>query len=289
MQTLIREIRKKWKPRKPDSHKGDFGRVFILAGSKNYTGAAHLAAQGALRSGAGLITLAVPQTVYPILARKENEVMVQAFPATRDGGFALRGRAPILKQLKLQDVFAVGPGLGRHPETQRLVRHLVLQAGLPVVLDADGLNAFVGKQALLKKIKSPAILTPHPGEFKRLFGGVLSHQESVRRQRALETAKKYKVFLILKGHHTVAASPSGKIYVNHTGNPGMATGGTGDVLTGMIAAFLGQGFEIWDALRFALFFHGLAGDLAAKKLGEASLAAGDLLIYLPKAIKGIRN
>lgn len=282
--TLLQEIRKKWKPRNSQSHKGDYGRIFIVAGSRGLTGAAYLSAMAAVRAGAGLVTLGVPEAVYPIVARRAAEVMVRPFPSTRQGTLAFSARRAILNFAASQNVLALGPGLSRNPDTQKLIRSL-LQTGLPTILDADGLNAFRGHTAGLLKHAQPLILTPHPEEFKRVFQGRLLATELGRKQRAVETAKKFCTIMILKGHHTVVADARGRVYINLTGNPGMATGGTGDVLTGILAALIGQGFEPWDAARFGVYLHGLAGDLAARKLGEVSLAAGDLLEFLPAAIR----
>jgi len=286
--TLIQEIQKKWKPRNTRSHKGDYGRVFILAGSRGLTGAAYLSAMAAVRAGAGLVTLGVPEAVYPVVARRAAEVMVRPFPSNRQGSLAFSARRAILNFAAAQDVLAVGPGLSQNPDTQKLIRSL-LQTGLPTILDADGLNAFRAQTAGLLKHAQPLILTPHPGEFKKVFQSKLPSTDHGRKQSAVAAAKKCRVIMILKGHHTVVADPRGRVFVNPTGNPGMATGGTGDVLTGILAALLGQGFEPWDAARFGVYLHGLAGDLAARRYGEVSLAAGDLLEFLPAAIRKARG
>ncbi len=286
---ILQEIRRKWKPRKPASHKGDYGRIFVLAGSRGLTGAAHLAGMGALRAGAGLVTVGVPEKVYSVIARKESELMVRPFPSTVAGALAWRGLKSILDFSKDQDVFALGPGLSQNRETWKLVRRLIVRLVQPLVIDADGLNALKGELPVLRHSRYRAILTPHPGEFVRLFGGALSAKDTDRKRRAKAVAEKFGIFIVLKGFHTVVASPEGGIYVNPTGNPGMATAGSGDVLTGMIAALIGQGFSLWDAARFGVYLHGLAGDLACKKTGEASLTAGDILERLPAAIKKVRG
>ena len=282
---LEREIKKCWRPRLKRANKKDFGRIFILAGSRGLTGAAALASFAALRAGAGLVTLGCPEAVYPILARRHPEVMVRPFPSTSQGTLAEKGFWQIFRFLQTQDVLAIGPGLGRHPSTQRLVRKLLLRSSVPSVVDADGVNAFQGDPGLLKRRRAPLILTPHPGEFIRVFGDKKPASDLERKKRALEIAAKFKVILILKGYRTVVAHPSGKVSVNPTGNPGMATGGTGDVLTGVIAALLGQKILPFEAAKFGVYLHGLAGDLAAQKLGQVSLAAGDLIDFLPAAIK----
>ncbi len=286
---LVRKIRKTWKPREKKSHKGDFGRVFILAGSEGLTGAAHLTSATAVKTGAGLVTLGVPRKVYAVLARRSAEVMVRPFPSTPSGAFSSAALKPVLNFLKSQDVLALGPGISQSPETQRWARNVLIKNTLPAVLDADGLNAFRGQPGLLKKIKTPLILTPHPGEFARLFGRKVSSSQKDRETKAVWAAKTYGVYLVLKGSRTVVAGPKGELFINSTGNPGMAKGGSGDVLTGMIAALLGQKFSPWNAARFGVYIHGLSGDLAARKTGEVSLTSSDLIAWLPAAIRKIRG
>lgn len=286
---IEKEILKIWPPRPKHAHKGDFGKIFILAGSTGYTGAAALTSFAALRAGAGLVTLGCPDKVYPILARQHPEVMVRPFPSTPQGTLSEKGYSQILQFLKTQDVGALGPGLGRHPSTQRLVRKLLLQTSLPWVVDADGINAFQNHAEILKQCKSEMILTPHPGEFVRVFKIKLPKTDEERKKAAQKAAVYSQKMIVLKGYKTVIASPDKKTAVNPTGNPGMATGGTGDVLTGIIAALLGQKMKTFDAARFGVYLHGLAGDIAAKKLGEVSLTAGDIIHFLPPAIQKVRG
>lgn len=286
---IEREIRAKWKARPGRSHKGDFGRVFILAGSRGMTGAAHLAAMAALRAGGGLVTLGVPDKVYSVLARREAEVMVFPFPSTPAGSFSARAVKRVLAFLKKQDVLAAGPGLSRNPETRQLVRGLLSKTLLPLVIDADGLNALEGNLKPLLICGTRAVLTPHPGEFQRVFKETLTGSQALREKKAVLIARRFGSVVVLKGHHTVVAGPEGKIFVNLTGNPGMATAGTGDVLTGMIAGLMGQGLSRWDAARFGVYLHGLAGDFSAGEKGEASLTAGDLLDFLPETIRSVRG
>lgn len=281
------EIRKVWRPRPKRAHKTDFGRIFILAGSRGYTGAAILASFGALRTGAGLVTLGCPDRVYPVLARRHPEVMVRPFPSTSEGGLSEKGLGEIFRFLESQDVVGMGPGLGRHPSTQRLVRRLLAESDKPLVVDADGVNALQGHVAILKRRKAETILTPHPGEFVRAFGGRKPSSDAERKRRASDAARRFGVILVLKGYRTVVARSNGKVFLNPTGNPGMATGGTGDVLTGIIAALLGQGLSAFQAAYFGVYLQGLAGDLAAKKVGEVSLVAGDLIEFLPQAIRAV--
>jgi len=267
------------------SHKGDFGRVFIVAGSRGYAGAAHLAGLGALRSGAGLVTLGVPEKIYPVLARREMEVMVRPFPSAADGAFSSKALRPVLAFAAKQDVVAAGPGLSQSPGTRRLVLGLAASWHKALVLDADGLNVLEGKPEVLRKRSFPAVLTPHTGEFVRLFGGPKPVSRDERIARAVQAARLSGSIVLLKGAGTVVAAPDGRVFFNTTGNPGMATGGTGDVLTGIIAAFLGQSMPPFDAARLGAYVHGLAGDLAARKLGEISLIAGDVAAFLPEAFQ----
>lgn len=285
---LKREIKKKWKPRKAQSHKGDYGRVFVIAGARGFTGAALLAAEGALRAGAGLITLGVPDSIYSIVARRTLEIMVRDYPSVQ-GGLAYSAYRSLIKFTKTQSVVALGPGLGGSPQTQKLIRHFAMKMDKPLILDADGLNAFEGHKKMLKALRGRAILTPHPGEFKRLFGSKVSSRSSERIQQAQKAARQYGVWIILKGDQSVIALPSGKVFLNPSGNPGMASGGTGDVLTGILAGLLAQGFSFDEAARFGTFLHGLAGDRAKQIAGEASMTAGDLLSALPAVIKKTRG
>ena len=281
------EIRRIWRPRPRRANKKDFGRIFILAGSRGFSGAASLAGFAALRAGAGLVTVGCPDKVYSLLARRHPEVMVRPFPSTPEGTLSEKGLPAIEKFLESQDILALGPGIGRHPGTARLMRRLMEQSVNPLVVDADGINALADHPETLGRCHQTKVLTPHPGEFVRAFGGRKPLKDSERRERALRVARKFGVVLVLKGHRTVVAGPRGKCFVNPTGNPGMATGGTGDVLTGVIAALLGQGMSGYDAARFGVYLHGLAGDLASRSKGEVSLVAGDVVEFLPQAIQRV--
>ncbi|OQA56277.1 MAG: Bifunctional NAD(P)H-hydrate repair enzyme Nnr [Candidatus Omnitrophica bacterium ADurb.Bin277] len=282
----IHSIAKKLK-RSLTAHKGDFGRVFVVAGSRGMTGAAYLSGMAALRSGAGLVTVGVPDAVYLIIARQGAEIMVRPFPSTTKGTLAPAGFQEIRRLAHSQDVLAVGPGLSGHVMTQRLIRKIIAGVGKPLVIDADGLNALKGNLKILKSCRSRAILTPHPGEFTRIFGGKLDSSDDLRQKRAAEIAGKHGVIIVLKGHRTVVASPDGELYVNGTGNPGMATAGSGDVLTGVISALIGQGLSFHEAACLGVHAHGLAGDLAAGKTGQVSLTAGDILQALPEVFKSL--
>jgi len=279
------------RPRKPDSHKGSFGHVLVLAGSVGKTGAAALAAMAALRTGAGLVTVATAESALPTVASLGMEFMTEPLPQTEVGTISLRaldyGRFD--KLLEGKSVLAIGPGIGTVPETAELVRTLVNRRRLPLVLDADGLNAFAG---CMDKFQSggdlaDAVLTPHPGEMSRLAGLGTAEIQAHRVETAREFARKHQVTLVLKGYRTLTAAPDGKVWVNPTGNPGMATGGTGDVLTGMLAGLVAQyrGRPISEVAAAAAYLHGLAGDLAAEEMGHASLIASDLIGSLPRAYK----
>ena len=261
------------------------GRVFILAGSRGMTGAANLAGMGALRSGAGLVTIGVPDAVYLVIAKRESELMVRPLPSTNKGTLSLKGFSEIKRLCATQNVLAIGPGLSQHVTTQKLVRKILQETELPLVIDADALNALRGNLKVLRACRDRAVLTPHPGEFLRLFGGKLDETDAFRKAHATKISQEYQVVLVLKGYHTVVASPAGECYVNPTGNPGMATAGSGDVLTGVIAALIGQGLSHFEAACLGVHVHGLAGDMAAKKIGQVSLTAGDILRWLPEAFK----
>jgi NAD(P)H-hydrate epimerase len=279
------------RPRKPDAHKGSFGHVLILAGSIGKTGAAALAAMAALRVGAGLVTVATAESALPIVASLGMEYMTEPLPQTEAGSISLRaldcGRLD--KLLDGKSVLALGPGIGSVPETAELVRTVVDRRRLPVVLDADGLNAFSGRMDTFRSggDLAEAVFTPHPGEMGRLAGIGTAEIQARRVEKAREFARKYKVSLVLKGFRTLTAAPDGKVWVNPTGNPGMATGGTGDVLTGMIAGLVAQYRDrlISEVAAAATYLHGLAGDLVAKEMGQASLIAGDLIGALPRAYR----
>lgn len=282
---ILTEIRKKWLPRKKSAHKGDFGKVLIAAGSKGMHGAAHLAAAAALRSGTGLVTLVVPEAIYSVTARRELEIMVYGAASTRRGALSPAAFRLIKALLQKQTVFALGPGLSRDAGTVRLIQRLVKEVRCSVVLDADGLNAFEGRVNFLKVLAGRAVITPHAGEFCRLFGHKPAESQDGRIQEARKAARQTGICVVLKGSQTVVAEPSGKFFVNTTGNPGMATAGTGDVLTGMIAGLLAQGLSPFDAARFSVYLHGLAGDLAARQKGEVSMIASDLLNAIPQVFK----
>ena len=264
-----------------ESHKGDFGRVNIISGSRGYTGAPCLAAGGALRSGAGLVFLGVPGAVYPIVAAKT--LCAMPYPLGEGPCFTEHELEEAVERCRGKDAVVLGPGLGSAPATLALSRRLTKRVEAPLVLDADGINALAGHiDGLDSRRDRLTVLTPHLREFARLLG------REVGADKALEAegfARTHGCYLVLKGHQTLVSCPDGQIYVNQTGNPGMATGGSGDVLSGMVAALLAQGLEPKRAITAAVYLHGLAGDLAAEALGEYAMTAADLLEYLPRAMK----
>jgi len=279
-------------PRRLDAHKGSFGHMLILAGSVGKTGAAALAAKAALRAGAGLVTVATPGSALPTVASLGMEFMTEPLPETGAGTISLRAfeSGRLDKLVEGKSVLAVGPGIGGAPETAELVRTVVNKYATPVVLDADGLNAFAGCMSGFRSEGRTRVLTPHPGEMARLTGRTTSEIQDRRVEVARDFASRYGVHLVLKGFRTLVAAPDGQVWINPTGNPGMATGGTGDVLTGMIAGLLSQFATrpVTEVVTGAVYLHGLAGDLAAKDLGESSLIAGDLLAALPRAFQAPR-
>jgi NAD(P)H-hydrate epimerase len=265
------------------SHKGEFGHIFILAGSARFSGAAVLCAEASLRSGAGLVTLGIPRSLNnAIIKIKLKEVMTLPLPQTGEGTLSLVAQRKIKEFIKNIDVLIIGPGLGQNKSTQTLVGRIISKINKPIVIDADGLNALIGHLDLLP---ITGILTPHPGEMARLLGISIKKVQSNRKKVAQRFAKDYKVTVVLKGYQTVVADYKGNLYVNRTGNPGMATAGCGDVLTGMIGAFLGQKLNAFDAAKYAVYLHGLAGDLAAKEKTQISLIASDIIAKIPEAIK----
>lgn len=272
-------------PRKKNSQKSDFGHVVIVAGSRRMTGAAILAATAALRSGAGLTTLAGPQSRLEVFQRRmPPEVMFLPLPETPAGSLSVRALRPLQDYIRLRRVnaLAVGPGLSSEPQTQRLVRGLVANGRVPMVLDADGLNAFAGRARELARAPGPLVLTPHDREFTRLFGEHVPGAREARVRLAKKTAGRYHGVLVLKGSGTVVAE-HGRFFVNSTGNPGLAKGGSGDVLTGVLGAFLAQGLRPFEGAAWAVYVHGRAADLAVRRTGQLALTASDVIDFLPKA------
>ena len=270
-------------------HKGSFGHVLVVAGSVGKTGAAALAAAGAGRSGAGLVTVACPAGLNDVLEGLCTEAMTAPVPDTKERCFAAAAEDALLALAEARDAVALGPGIGTHPETVSLVRSLAARLERPLVLDADGLNALGPAVGVLKARRAPSILTPHPGEAARLLG--ISTQE-VNRDRvgaARRLAEASGGVVLLKGAASVIAAPDGRVVLNPTGGPALASGGTGDVLTGVVAGLLGQGLEARDAAALGAFVHGLAGDRLATRRGPAGLLAGDVAAELPATFRALRR
>ncbi|MFA4842650.1 MAG: NAD(P)H-hydrate dehydratase, partial [Candidatus Omnitrophota bacterium] len=273
--------------RRLSSHKGNFGHILVVAGSARFSGAAVFAASAALRSGAGLVTLGIPRSlVQAIIKIKPKEIMLLPLPETKDKAISVAAVKEIQKSSF--DILAIGPGMGQDKSTQALVRKIVRGIKKPMVIDADALNALVGHLGLLLSTidyRLSTILTPHPGEMARLLGTTVDKVQVKRKGIVRKFAKDYRVTAVLKGHNTIVADYKGNLYINKTGNPGMATAGAGDVLTGTIAAFLGQGLDAFSAAKYAVYLHGLAGDLAAREKTQISLIASDILAKIPEAVQ----
>ena len=270
------------------AHKGHFGHCLIIAGSTGKTGAAALSANSAVRAGSGLVTLGAAESIHSILEIKTTEVMTFPLPDSGSGHLTNSAFPAIEKLLAGKDAVAIGPGLDRRPGTYALVQNLVETVALPLVIDADGLNALAEDITVLKRKKSQqVILTPHPGEMSRLLGTSIPDVEAIRISVAQEFARNYDVYLVLKGARTIIASPTGTAAINGSGNPGMATGGMGDVLTGIIVSLLGQGYAAWDACCLGVFLHGFAADMVAEEKGEIGINASDVLEKLPYAYNNL--
>jgi NAD(P)H-hydrate epimerase len=271
--------------REPGTHKGDYGHALIVAGSAGKGGAAILAARAAVRAGAGLVTAAVPEPILSVVDLGSLESMTLPLPAGGSGQIRAAAGDRILEAAEGKSVLAMGPGLGQEQETFATIRRVSREAPLPLLLDADGINAFAGRAAELAGRSAETVITPHPGELARLLGMSTPEVQADRLAAARRAAAETEAVVVLKGYRTLVATPGGEVHVNPTGNPGMASGGTGDVLTGLIAGLLAQGLGALDAARLGVYLHGLAGDLAAAGMGEAALAASDLLDFLPAAFE----
>ncbi len=274
-------------PRKKNADKSHFGHVLFLAGSPNMTGAACLVGEACLRSGAGLVTLGVPEGIRNVYAKKNiPELMLLGLPETKQGALSSKAYAKIISFIRERRVncLAIGPGLSHETDTAKLIHQVVKTSPASMVLDADGLNCFKNHAKKLKQRRSRLILTPHRREFERLFETQWPESESERVALAKKLSKLYDAVLVLKGHRTLVVDGE-KAYRNLTGNPGMAKGGSGDVLTGIIAAFLAQGLNPFEASAWAVYFHGKAGDLAVREKGELGLLASDIIECLPRAFE----
>jgi len=277
------------KPRRPDAHKGNNGHTLIFAGSPGKTGAAVMAGESALRAGAGLVTLGVPASLHDIFEIKTLEVMTEPVPDKKTRSFGQSSISQALKLMQGKKAIAIGPGIGTRKGVTEFCRKIVLAAKTPVVIDADGLNALAGQIQVLKKVRAPLILTPHPGEMARLCGLDISEIQGDRVAVAKKYAREWKVIIVLKGAATVVASPSGEAFINLSGNPAMASAGMGDILTGIIAGLLSQSYEPFKAAALGAFIHGKAGDLAAEEMGGVGIIASDLLKKIPAVQRLLQN
>ena len=278
------------KKRERQAHKGVFGHCLIIAGSTGKTGAAALAANSAVRAGSGLVTLAVPESLNAILELKTTEAMTVALPDAGSGHLTIHAIATIEKHLPGKSALAIGPGIDRRPASVTVVQNLVENVSLPMVIDADGLNALAEDLTVLHRRRSNNIvLTPHPGEMARLIGSSIPDVAAIRISLAQEFARTYGVYVVLKGARTIIAAPNGMAAINGSGNPGMASGGMGDVLTGVIVSLLGQGYSTWNACRLGVYIHGLAGDLVAMEQGEIGMTATDLIERIPLTFNRLLN
>ena len=279
MELTVADIARLLPKRDENAHKGNFGRVLLLCGSRGYTGAAYFAAMGALRTGAGLVYLGVPESIYAIEAVKLNEPVV--FPLPDQGGRLSEAAVPeILEKIPRMDAVLIGPGLGLGQGSFAVLKAVLTHAACPVVVDADGITLLVPHMDILRGREAPTILTPHDGEFTRLFGPVGEDRMASARAAALES----RGIMLLKGHRTCVTDGI-REYRNTTGNPGMAVGGSGDVLAGVLVSLLGQGLEPLEAAACAAWLHGKAGDLCAGELGEYGMLPTDLLVFLPRLLK----
>jgi NAD(P)H-hydrate epimerase len=279
------DIRVHFAARRRDAHKGSYGHLLVVAGSVGKTGAAALAGRAALRSGAGLVTIATPASQQPIVAALGMEPMTEPLPETSAQSLSLKSKERILELASRSDAVALGPGLSLDPETQSLIRELIRDVGKPMVVDADALTALAGHLDALDGAPGPRLLTPHPGEMARMLGCAVAAVQADRIEVVRAVCARHRVWAVLKGAGSVIGAPDGRVFINSTGNPGMATGGSGDVLTGMAGAFLARGLEPLHALQSAVLLHGLAGDLACARAGEEGLIAGDIIEAIPEALR----
>jgi hydroxyethylthiazole kinase-like uncharacterized protein yjeF len=275
--------------RPKDGHKGTFGTVVVLAGSRGFTGAAYLAATAAARAGAGLVRLLVAESIYPILAAKCIEVMATPVPEVAPGAVGHLAHEAVARQFQGAKAALIGPGLGRDSSTGRLVRDLALEVACPLVIDADGLNALADNRRMLGRLPQGRVLTPHPGEMARLTGAAVARDSVGRRELATSAAREWKAVVVLKGARTVVAAPDGQVSEDEHEVPALATGGTGDVLGGLIAGLLAQGLDPFTAAVSGVYVHAEAGRRVSSRLGDAGLLASDLLEEIPVIQKLLRE
>ncbi len=273
--------------RAKDSHKGTYGRIAIIGGSRGMTGAPYLTSMAALKTGSGLVYSIVPNSLETIMSIKLTEAIVKPVEDNHKGCFTKDSLADMLKNIEGMDAIAIGPGIGVDEEKAYLIKEIINNYKGPIVLDADGINCLSIHPEILYDLNQPIIITPHPGELARFLGESTKVIQEKRIYYSKYVSQKYNIIVVLKGFNTIVVSPEEEVYVNTTGNPGMATAGSGDLLTGVITSFIGQGLKPMDAARLGVFCHGLAGDLAAKYKGEYGIIATDILKNIPYSIKKI--
>lgn len=273
-------------PKRPlNAYKGTFGTLVVIAGSNGYTGAAAMSSEAAVRTGAGLCTLGIPKSLQNLMASKLTEVMTKALPETESGTVSVDAVVPALKLCETATAVLLGCGLGHNPQTCEFVSQFVKSIAKPMVLDADGLNALAMNPSIWEDLHGDLVITPHPGEMSRLLGTTKAQIESNRLDAVREAATRFDCVAVLKGARTLIADPSGRVFINTTGNPGLATGGTGDVLAGIIASLLAQGMNTYDAAVSGVYIQGMAGDIAASKIGPAGMIATDVLQAIPETLR----
>ncbi|MEA4926088.1 MAG: NAD(P)H-hydrate dehydratase [Syntrophomonadaceae bacterium] len=276
-------------PRRAESHKGSYGHVLVIGGSAGMSGAVIMASCAALRSGAGLVTAALPGSLVPVLEGSTLEVMSRPLAETMEASISSDALPALGNLLENVSVCAIGPGMSRYREANAILRYVLENSGVPVLIDADGLNALEGDAGILKDRQVPVVITPHPGEMSRLTGLPVADIQSNRLGIARQYAVDWGITVVLKGNKTVVASPTGEVFVNTSGNPGMATAGSGDVLSGIIAGLIAQGLKPRQAAVAGVYIHGCSGDKAAELRGQRGLIAGDLIDQLPAVLKNFEN
>jgi hydroxyethylthiazole kinase-like uncharacterized protein yjeF len=275
--------------RKENSHKGSYGRVAIIAGSRGMTGAPYLASKSALRTGSGLVYNIIPESLESIMCMKLTEAIIKPIIDRGTGHFVIESSNSIIKEIRNMDSIALGPGIGVDDERVELVSKIIKNVNSPIVIDADGINCISSNIEMLNYKKNQMIITPHPGEMARLLNLDIKDIEANRLYYCQYISEKYNIYIVLKGHKTIVTSPQGELYINNTGNPGMATAGSGDVLTGIIVSLLGQNLSPFNAAKLGVYLHGLAGDIARDEKGEYGLIATDILESIPYAIMNLNN
>ncbi len=279
----IEELKEHLPERSLHDHKGRFGHLLVIAGSRYYTGAGKLSACAGMRSGVGLVTLAVPSAIIDVIASNLMEIIFYPLPSTKEGTFAEEGAERVIEFSKEKNAVLIGPGLSQHPSTINFVKKVLPNINVPMVIDADGLNAISDHPGILRMCKGTPVLTPHPGEMSRLIKKSTKEIQQEREQCAVDFARQMGVVVVLKGYHTVIASPEGDYSINTTGGHGLSKGGTGDVLAGLIAGLIAQGMSPYHASQLGVWLHGRAGDLAERGLHPRSMTAVDLFDFLHQA------